>query len=252
MLIQIVLAFLLLGWWESANPYVARSFDQVEVRRQTTNILMLLSNTIFIYVISLLFVWRLASLQLHFLVDISSLPIVLSAVIGILLLDFGSYLRHRMMHWRWFWLVHRVHHSDEQMNWTTEFRFHPIEVLVGLIIQSCVVLLFGIPPLALALFALLGLGVGCWQHANISTPTWLDKATAWLLVTPGLHRVHHQVDTEMQGSNYGVLVPWWDQLMGTYRRPNAGKQFGLLGVQELDVHSLWQLLVIPFRRIKSS
>lgn len=249
MLGQILLAFILLGWWESANPFVARSFDQAEARRQTTNILLWVTNSGFLYVASLLFLWRLTSLQLHVFFDLSAFSSIWAVLLGVLLLDLGSYVRHRLMHWRWLWRVHRVHHSDEQMNWTTEFRFHPIEILMGLVIRSGVVLLFGLPPVAIAVYALLALGVGCWQHANVVQPAWLDRATRWLLVTPGLHRVHHQIDEEMLRSNYGVVFPWWDKLMGTYTKDNAGRQFGLLGAGEIDVHSLGQLLVLPFQRI---
>ncbi len=250
MLGQILLAFFLLGWWESANPFVRRSFDDSEVRRQTTNVLLLVTNYGFLYIVGLLFLWRLTSLQVHLLFDLSSSSVLWAVPLGVMLLDLGSYLRHRLMHWRWLWLVHRVHHSDEQMNWTTEFRFHPIEALVTLIVQSCVVLLFGIPPAALALYALISLAVGCWQHANVIQPAWLDRVLGWFLVTPSLHRVHHQIDALMLGTNFGVVFPWWDQIMGTYAKTNAGRQFGVLGLGDLDVHSWWQLLVLPLRRIK--
>lgn len=245
-----MLAFFLLGWWESAHPFIARSFDDAEVRRQTTNVLLLVTNYMFLYAVGLLFLWRLTSLQVHLLFDLSSSSAFWAVPLGVMLLDLGSYLRHRLMHWRWLWLVHRVHHSDEQMNWTTEFRFHPIEALVTLIIQSCVVLLFGIPPVTMALYALISLGVGCWQHANVVQPAWLDRVLTRFLVTPGLHRVHHQTDAFMLGSNYGVVFPWWDQIMDTYAKANAGRQFGLSGAGELDVHSLWRLLVLPVQQIK--
>ncbi len=42
-----------------------------------------------------------------------SIPFLPWLVIGILILDFGQFVFHRLAHLaRWLWLVHAVHHSD--------------------------------------------------------------------------------------------------------------------------------------------
>jgi len=32
----------------------------------------------------------------------------------------------------------------------------------------------------------------------------------------GLRRVHHSVDKPETNSNYGIVFPWWDKILGTY------------------------------------
>ena len=51
-------------------------------------------------------------------------------------------------------------------------------------------------------------------------------------------------------SNYGVLVPWWDRLFGTYRAAPGDPRETRLGLekcQDRRASSLRWLLTLPFR-----
>ena len=49
-----------------------------------------------------------------------------------------------------------------------------------------------------------------FYHANLRSPSWLR----FLIQTPELHSVHHQLD--VHAHNYSD-IPLWDRLFGTYR-----------------------------------
>ena len=45
----------------------------------------------------------------------------------------------------------------------------------------------------------------------------------WVVVTPGMHRVHHSAVLAETNGNFGFNLRWWDMLLGTYRaQPKAG------------------------------
>ena len=53
------------------------------------------------------------------------------------------------------------------------------------------------------------------QHADLPWPPGLERAASCLLVTPGLHRVHHSEDPRHHGANFGTVLSVWDRLFGT-------------------------------------
>ncbi len=67
-----------------------------------------------------------------------------------------------------------------------------------------------------------------------------------------MHRVHHWVIRHEANSNFGFNLPWWDFLLGTYRRQlQEGQEAMTIGVShlrdELEVDRLPRMLAIPFR-----
>jgi sterol desaturase/sphingolipid hydroxylase (fatty acid hydroxylase superfamily) len=70
-------------------------------------------------------------------------------------------------------------------------------------------------------------------------------------VTPDLHRIHHSEEYTEQNRNFGVLVPWWDKLFGTYlAAPAKGHEqmgVGLQGFQDSRSMNILHLLAMPFR-----
>jgi sterol desaturase/sphingolipid hydroxylase (fatty acid hydroxylase superfamily) len=114
---------------------------------------------------------------------------------------------------------------------------------------ACVVLLA--PPLAGVVVAgLLATLFTNLQHANADLPaTWERLLRPWIL-TPANHRTHHSALMADQMSNFGELVPWWDQLAGTYRaRPERGEadlQVGMEGYRDEAANEFFALLTQPF------
>ena len=75
------------------------------------------------------------------------LPVALSVAVSIILLDLTIYLQHVMFHAvPALWRFHMVHHADQDFDLTTGIRFHPIEILLSIVIKSGVIAALGPPP----------------------------------------------------------------------------------------------------------
>ena len=100
------------------------------------------------------------------------------------------------------------------------------------------------------LYELLDTAANLFIHANARVPAALDRWLRLVLVTPDLHRVHHSARWPATDSNYGVVVPWWDRLFGTYRLPAHESGDARLGLEECQDRRAWSLgwlLGLPFR-----
>jgi sterol desaturase/sphingolipid hydroxylase (fatty acid hydroxylase superfamily) len=245
-LVEFAGLFLIFTVWEGRRPYVRPSSVELQESRQTTNLSLFVFNQLFVFVLRWSLVWSFAELEAPGFLDSANIPQPAILVIGVLLLDATSYLRHRIMHTRWLWPAHAAHHSDRALDWTTEFRFHPIEVLVSTTLQILVVVLCGISGHSVILFAIIVLGMGCFQHANVSFSAIIDAYLARVLITPRLHRVHHALEDGKYERNFGVIVPWWDWLFRTYQSPADEREFGVEEIGEQGSLGLNNVLLLPF------
>jgi sterol desaturase/sphingolipid hydroxylase (fatty acid hydroxylase superfamily) len=181
-------------------------------------------------------------------------PLPLAATLGVALLarSFVSYVVHVAMHKASvLWRVHRIHHTDVFLDVSTTVRFHPLEFLIQLGPTALVILALGLPPWTIMLYELLDTAANLFIHANARVPARVETWLRHLIVTPDLHRVHHSAVWPETDSNYGVLVPWWDRLFGTYRaapRDSRETRLGLEECQDRRASSFGWLLALPFRR----
>jgi sterol desaturase/sphingolipid hydroxylase (fatty acid hydroxylase superfamily) len=146
------------------------------------------------------------------------MPLWLYVLLGVLLLDFfGAYLAHYVEHKvKPLWMVHLVHHSDQEVDTTTANRHHPIESLIRFAFTLTGVFLVGTPIGIVMLYQSLSLVATQFTHANIRLPRNVDKALSWVLVSPDMHKVHHHYVLPYTDSNYGNIFSIWDRLFGTY------------------------------------
>lgn len=170
---------------------------------------------------------------------------------SLLLLDGLIYFQHRFFHRiGLLWRLHRVHHTDLDLDVSSGARFHPLEILLSLAIKLAAVLLFGISPLAALCFEVLLNATSLFNHANLRLPLKVDWWLRLLLVTPDMHRVHHSIIPQETNSNFGFNLPWWDRLFGSYRdQPFHGHDRMTIGLKEwrnIDELGVWSLLVLPF------
>jgi sterol desaturase/sphingolipid hydroxylase (fatty acid hydroxylase superfamily) len=144
------------------------------------------------------------------------LPYVARLLIGFLLLDLCGYFFHRAAHrFGWWWRLHQVHHSDVALNASTHFRQHPGSILLSLVLYLALLWALGIPVVSWVIYSALSNVHEMWQHMNVATPAWLDRALRPLMVTPRSHRLHHHPDRAVHDRNFGILLPWWDRLFAT-------------------------------------
>ncbi len=186
------------------------------------------------------------------LLHLVTLPGILLIIAGVVLLDLIIYGQHMAFHYTpVLWRLHRVHHTDPSLDVTTGVRFHPLEIIVSTIVKGVAILLLGITPMAVAVFEVILNVSSVFNHANLRLPDFLERLLRLLIVTPGMHRVHHSaVDGELN-HNFGFNLSWWDRLFRTYlgrsRVPEAGMPVGLPG-RVGDNPGFAALLLLPFRR----
>jgi sterol desaturase/sphingolipid hydroxylase (fatty acid hydroxylase superfamily) len=186
------------------------------------------------------------------LLNMLATPGWLAAILGFLLLDLLIYAQHVVFHHvPVLWRLHRMHHADLDIDVTTGGRFHPIEILLSMLIKIAAVLAFGIPAIAVVIFEVVLNATSMFNHSNVAMPERLDRIVRWLVVTPDMHRVHHSIERRETDSNFGFNLPWWDRLFGTYRSaPEAGHVAMTLGIpifRDRRELRLDRLLTQPFR-----
>jgi sterol desaturase/sphingolipid hydroxylase (fatty acid hydroxylase superfamily) len=179
------------------------------------------------------------------------LPYWLDIVVGIMVLDLVIYLQHVMFHAiPILWRLHMVHHADLDYDLTTGLRFHPIEIILSMGIKLSVVVIFGLPAVAVLIFEVILNGAAMFNHGNIRLPLKIDRILRYFIVTPDMHRVHHSVIIRETNSNYGFNLPWWDRLFGTYcnqpAKGHAGMTIGLTQFRDSGKLTLPWLLILPF------
>ncbi|KAF0191728.1 MAG: sterol desaturase [Gammaproteobacteria bacterium] len=179
------------------------------------------------------------------------LPDYMAVIAALLLLDLAIYLQHVMFHAvPLFWRLHMVHHSDMDFDVTTGVRFHPIEILLSMLIKFSVIVLAGPPVMAVLVFEITLNATSLFNHSNVRLPRVLERYLRWIIVTPDMHRIHHSVVKNETNSNFGFNLPWWDRLFGTYRNQPASGQghitIGLRQFRDPARLTLPRLLILPF------
>jgi len=182
-----------------------------------------------------------------------NLPNWLTVIVCLVILDIVIYWQHRLFHQVPFlWRLHRVHHADAHVDTSTGLRFHPLEIVLSIIIKLIVVTFLGIPAIAVLIFEIALNGLAIFNHANIRLPQWVEKPLRMILMTQILHRIHHSQVVKETNSNYGFSVIWWDKLFGSYtseaNKSDKELDIGLIEYpDEKQNASLLSLLIMPFK-----
>jgi sterol desaturase/sphingolipid hydroxylase (fatty acid hydroxylase superfamily) len=179
-------------------------------------------------------------------------PAWLAVPLAVLLLDLAIYLQHVMFHAvPALWRVHRVHHADTDIDVTTGLRFHPVEIVLSMLVKFAAIAALGPPAVAVLLFEVLLNATSMFSHANLRLPERVDAALRRVLVTPDMHRVHHSAIERETNSNFGFNLALWDRAFGTYRaQPEAGHDRMTIGIERFRDPAearLDRMLTQPFR-----
>lgn len=239
--------------WEVAAP--RRRLDIPRVIRWTNNLALVVVDTVILRLTFPILAVGLALMAEERgwgLFNALDIPLWLAVLLSILLLDLAIYLQHVLFHAvPGLWRLHRMHHADLEFDVTTGLRFHPVEIVLSMVIKLAVVAALGAPAVAVLLFEVLLNATALFNHANIRLPTGVDRVLRWVMVTPDMHRVHHSVIPAETNSNFGFNLPWWDRLLGTYRaQPKAGHEGMTIGIEQFRTpRDLWldRMLVQPLR-----
>jgi sterol desaturase/sphingolipid hydroxylase (fatty acid hydroxylase superfamily) len=246
--------FALMAVWEWLAPRRALSVSKAV--RWVNNLGLVAFNTV---LLRLLFpaaavgMAAFAAQQGWGLLNYFQIPFWLGVPVSVTAMDFVIWLQHVMVHAvPALWRLHRVHHADLDYDLTTGARFHPVEIILSMLIKVATVMVLGPPLVAVILFEVILNGMAMFNHGNVRLPLPLDRVLRWLVVTPDMHRVHHSVEDDEANSNFGFNLSWWDRLFGTYRdQPRGGHDGMTIGIHKYreprEVSWLPGLLALPFR-----
>jgi sterol desaturase/sphingolipid hydroxylase (fatty acid hydroxylase superfamily) len=182
---------------------------------------------------------RLAFLQLRI---VGNLHPIVRGILWILLADFCSYWVHRLQHAsRFVWAFHSTHHAQEQLNFATTTRFHPVDHFISDTLKFVPQMTLGASPMSwLPLYLLMEFVLNA-QHSRIK---WRLGAVSRVFVTPWFHSFHHSTDPRHYNKNFGGLLSIWDHIFGT--AVDAPEQPTEYGLRDIKMPTLLSTLLQPF------
>lgn len=252
-LISFSLVLAAMALWEAVAP--RRALQLTRMARWPHNLGIVLVNTLLVRVLfPTAAVGMAVYAQAHGwgLLSKANIPNWILVPFCVLVLDLAIYLQHIMFHAvPLFWRFHRMHHADLDFDVTTGARFHPVEIILSMLIKFTVIIALGPPAVAVLVFEVVLNATSMFNHSNARIAPVIDCVLRCFVVTPDMHRVHHSIDDDETNSNFGFNLPWWDRLFGTYRdQPRAGHTdmtIGIHGFREARVcDQLPGMLMIPF------
>ncbi|WP_103070511.1 sterol desaturase family protein [Aquimarina sediminis] len=177
--------------------------------------------------------------------------------------DFLTYIIHFLMHKIPFlWEFHKVHHSATKLIPITQYRIHPIELIIN---NAKGILVFGVLTgvfdylsdnqvhkimfLGVNIFGFLFMFFGAnlrHSHVKLRYPVFLEK----FLISPFQHQIHHSNNPKHYNKNLGSKLAIWDWIFGTLvlSESTDNLKFGL-GKEDDDYNTIWKNLFTPFVKI---
>ena len=226
--------FIAMALWEAASPRRMRSHSRI--RRWPSNLAISALNAASLRMAfgAEAFGLALVAQREHWgLFNHLPIPHPLAIIASFVLLDLGICLQHVMFHAvPALWRVHRMHHTDLDLDVTSGVRFHPIEIVISMLIKLGLVASLGTPAAAVLTFEVALNATSMFNHANLYLPAKLDRYLRLAIVTPDMHRVHHSIVVAETNSNFGFNLSLWDRLLRTYRdQPAAGHDAMTIGIE---------------------
>ena len=243
----------LMAAWEALAP--RRALAVSKARRWASNLGIVFLNSALLRIVfpaTAVAVAVLAQERGWGLLNQYEVPFTLGVAASVIALDLAIYLQHVMFHAvPALWRLHRMHHADLDFDVTTGARFHPIEILVSMLIKMAAIMVIGPPAVAVMVFEVLLNATAMFNHANVRLPPAADRLLRLFVVTPDMHRVHHSVEEHETNSNFGFNLSLWDRLFRTYKaQPDAGHERMTIGIRGYRapklVSDLPGMLVLPF------
>jgi sterol desaturase/sphingolipid hydroxylase (fatty acid hydroxylase superfamily) len=141
-------------------------------------------------------------------------------------LDLCYYGFHRASHRiRWFWAAHVVHHSSEQMNFTTAMRQSLFYGFAGNWLFYLPLVWLGFAPQWVLFMLSINLGYQYFVHTQAIGR--LPRPIEWLFNTPSHHRAHHGRNPQYIDRNFGGVLIVFDRLFGSFVEEREAPEYGI-------------------------
>jgi sterol desaturase/sphingolipid hydroxylase (fatty acid hydroxylase superfamily) len=153
------------------------------------------------------------------------LPLALQILLGLLLVDFSTYWRHRFTH-NYMWQYHSFHHSAEEITWITSLRLHPVDYAVAMLVDATFLYFLGFGGQGIAAALVIAQVYNYFTHLNMNVQ--FRKPLCYVLASPHYHRWHHATDKSAYDKNFCGIFSFLDVIFGTYHHPDElPKAYGL-------------------------
>ena len=222
-----------------------RRWPEQAYRSCVTNLSLMLSNNYLGQLAVLLMIWAQATYD-HFgfphldTAFWSGVPRWLMVVIALLAMDFADYWCHRLLHTKWFWPIHSIHHSDTHVTVLTTARVHFLESFAMKVFYIVLLGWLGFPAGVLGSGAALLLVHNMYTHIDVD---WGHGPFKYLLASPRYHRWHHANAPEAFNKNLANVFPFYDVWFGTYYVP--GTCHAEMGAEGVPTNNVIELITWP-------
>lgn len=175
--------------------------------------------------------------------------------IGLMLgVEFLYYVQHWAQHkTRYLWINHAVHHSPQQIYFSTAIRVGVSGKLIGNFLFFAPLLWLGYDLETVTIAISLNFFYQFFIHSEwIPRLPWVEG----ILNTPSSHRVHHGANLAYLDCNYGGFTVLFDRLFGTYVPENDQVKIRYGLVHPLDTYNPIRLnlhqWILLFRDLRSA
>ncbi len=216
---------------KNLNPFYQYSFNEQIINFIYLLIIPIISEFYGLMILSAIYPIIAKNASMNIVIDFPFWLKYLYLFIG---MDFIHYIIHRLQHtYRFFWEIHKVHHSSTRFNFAINYRISIFEGINNIPIPIFAAL-SGFTFKEYAVFNIIYLSYMGWTHMSVPKIKFLE----YFLATPSNHRVHHWL--ENQGKcNYGGVLIIWDHLFKTYKEEDdkdhaSAKEFGIKSTNDFN------------------
>ncbi len=183
-----------------------------------------------------------------------------------LLGDFTTYIIHYLMHrFEFLWEFHKIHHAATSLNPVTQYRIHPVELILVNIKETLVFgLVMGvfdylsanqietITYLGINVFAFIFMLFGAnLRHSSVKLKYF--NFLEYIFMSPYQHQIHHSNHPEHFDHNMGSKLAIWDWMFGTLLRSKQVSKITFGISKEVDLQKKYESfsnnLFLPFVNI---
>lgn len=178
--------------------------------------------------------------------------------------DFGTFIVHYMLHKIPFlWEFHKIHHSATVLNPFTQYRIHPVELILNnmksIIVNGIITGIFMyLANDKVSLITFLGINIlnfiflffgANLRHSHVKLKFF--PILEFIFISPYQHQIHHSDNPRLYDTNLGSRLAIWDLLFGTLVRSKSVKhlRFGLGREDDKNYQSFKQNLLAPFKNL---
>src|SRR5262249_6177219 len=164
--------------------------------------------------------------------------LVAAPILAAILTEFFYYWFHRMQHAVPFFLrFHSVHHSLREMSaWNCNHHFTEEIFRIPFVTLPLSLLISGDPgPVPLIVGSILAMQ-SLYEHSCIRFGLGPIR---YIIADNRYHRIHHSIEPEHLGKNFGSFTPVWDILFGTARFPKKPSGLKLVSLAKMNPGRCW-------------